>query len=176
MSTLKELVNETTNIKNELVACHTNLKNNLIDKGVVCSSTDKLLSLVDKVGEVETVKYASGKIYKTLTYDHTYVDKPPTEVKIPFNAPLDFIPKTVIITVNNMWSGLSANKTVVGKCSNFTISNKSGKVIVHGTRISPVHEAHLTIISVDSDGFTVEINALGGYAQAYITGYEVFNI
>ena len=30
MSTLKQLVDETTNIKNELRTCHSNLKNNLI--------------------------------------------------------------------------------------------------------------------------------------------------
>ena len=30
MSTLKQLVDETTNIKNELKTCHTNLKSNLI--------------------------------------------------------------------------------------------------------------------------------------------------
>ena len=30
MATLKNLVDETTNIKNELVECHSNLKNNII--------------------------------------------------------------------------------------------------------------------------------------------------
>ena len=49
MTTLKNLVDETTNIKNELVACHSNLKNNLIKKGVKCSSTDKMSSLIDKI-------------------------------------------------------------------------------------------------------------------------------
>ena len=34
MATLKQLVDETTNIKNELKTCHANLKTNLIDKGV----------------------------------------------------------------------------------------------------------------------------------------------
>ena len=55
MATLKSLVDETTNIKNELVECHTNLKNNLIEKGVECSDTDKMLSLIDKVVNVNTV-------------------------------------------------------------------------------------------------------------------------
>ena len=32
MSTLKQLVDETTNIKNELKTCHANLKNNLIER------------------------------------------------------------------------------------------------------------------------------------------------
>lgn len=63
MATLKNLVDETTNIKNELITCHTNLKNNLIEKGVVCGNSDKLLSLVDKVKKIELgKKWASGSI------------------------------------------------------------------------------------------------------------------
>ncbi len=38
MATLKQLVDETANIKNELIACHTDLKTNLIDKGVEVKS------------------------------------------------------------------------------------------------------------------------------------------
>ena len=53
MSTLKKLVDETTNIKDEIITCHANLKTNLINKGVECSDTDKLLSLVGKVGDYE---------------------------------------------------------------------------------------------------------------------------
>ena len=52
MATLKSLVNETTYIKNELVACHTNLKNTLIKKGVECSEDDKMSSLVDKINSI----------------------------------------------------------------------------------------------------------------------------
>ena len=54
MATLKSLVDETTNIKDELKACHSNLKNNLIAKGVECSDTDKISALVDKVNAIET--------------------------------------------------------------------------------------------------------------------------
>lgn len=68
MSTLKQLVDETTNIKNELKTCHANLKNNLIEKSIECSSTDKLLSLVNKVGEIELgKKWATGKAQTNAT-------------------------------------------------------------------------------------------------------------
>ena len=67
MSTLKQLVDETTNIKNELKTCHTNLKNNLIEKGVECSDTDKLLRLANKVGEIELGK----KFIKGITYQNS---------------------------------------------------------------------------------------------------------
>lgn len=56
MTTLKNLVDETTNIKNELVTCHTNLKNNLIEKGVECSDSDKLINLIDKIDNISIAK------------------------------------------------------------------------------------------------------------------------
>lgn len=54
MATLKNLVDETTNIKNELVVCHTNLKNNLLLKGVEVANQDKISTLINKVNNVET--------------------------------------------------------------------------------------------------------------------------
>ena len=57
MATLKSLVDETSNIKNELVECHTNLVNNLNAKGVKVSSFDKLNTLIDKI---ETLKVISS--------------------------------------------------------------------------------------------------------------------
>lgn len=56
MATLKNLVNETTNIKDELITCHTNLKNNLVDKGISVSSSDKLATLVDKVKNTQYIE------------------------------------------------------------------------------------------------------------------------
>ena len=56
MATLKSLVDETNNIKNELKTCHTTLKNNLIAKGVECSEDDKMSSLVDKVNGLIVIK------------------------------------------------------------------------------------------------------------------------
>lgn len=61
MATLKNLVDETTNIKNELVICHSNLKNNLIEKGVECSDTDKISNLIDKVNAINIPKATFGE-------------------------------------------------------------------------------------------------------------------
>ena len=69
MATLKNLVDETTNIKNELKTCHTNLKNNLIDKGVDVSSGDKLSALVDKIKNIKTVSFNVGET--TTLYNNT---------------------------------------------------------------------------------------------------------
>lgn len=54
MSTLKNLVDETTNIKNELKTCHTNLKNNLVAKGVNPSNSDKISDLIGKIPSIST--------------------------------------------------------------------------------------------------------------------------
>ena len=73
MATLKSLVDETSNIKNELKACHTNLKNNLIAKGVECSDNDKLSSLIDKVTTLKYVKYVAGDTTQLYKNETTYV-------------------------------------------------------------------------------------------------------
>ena len=62
MATLKSLVDEVTNIKNELKTCHTNLRNNLIKKGVECEDSDKMASLISKVEEVSLTSKASDNI------------------------------------------------------------------------------------------------------------------
>ena len=68
MSTLKQLVDETTNIKNELKTCHTNLKNNLANKGIECSNSDKLLTLVNKIKNIELGrKWATGTAQTNTT-------------------------------------------------------------------------------------------------------------
>ena len=56
MATLKNLVDETTNIKNELKTCHINLKNNLVEKGIEVSSGDKLATLVEKVKNTQYIE------------------------------------------------------------------------------------------------------------------------
>ena len=96
MSTLKQLVDETTNIKNELKICHANLKTNLIDKGVECSDTDKLLNLVGKVGEIELgKKWASGE--HIVNFPSTFV----YSVEIDLSN-LSFTPSVVVCELKNI--------------------------------------------------------------------------
>lgn len=96
MATLKQLVNETTKIKNELITCHSNLKGNLIEKGVECSNTDKLLSLANKVGEIELgKKWASGE--HIVNFPSTFV----YSVEIDLSN-LSFIPSVVVCELKNI--------------------------------------------------------------------------
>ena len=64
MATLKSLVDETSNIKNELKTCHTNLKNNLSAKGIGVSSSDKIPSLINKINDI-TLSSLGGKRFAT---------------------------------------------------------------------------------------------------------------
>lgn len=67
MATLKNLVDETTNIKNELKTCHANLRNNLISKGVECSTTDKMSSLINNIKLTGTTVQVSTEYMMNFT-------------------------------------------------------------------------------------------------------------
>lgn len=56
-STLKELVDETGLIKNDLVNCRDNLKNNLSAKGVDTSALNKMSELVNSVKNIKVSSY-----------------------------------------------------------------------------------------------------------------------
>lgn len=53
MATLSELVSKTTEIKNDLATCHERLKTNLTGKGVTVSSSDKMLTLINKINDIK---------------------------------------------------------------------------------------------------------------------------
>ena len=174
MATLKQLVDETTNIKNELKTCHTNLKNNLINKGVECSSTDKISNLIDKVKDVSTgLKYATGRLYDGFGHYHSATTTPATVKKLKFSAPLDFEPTNIILRFNYAEVRSSPSGSSEGKSSNFCITNNSGKFVIYAARISPIHEGYLRIIGVDKEGVTLEVDSTR-YVYVYLYGYEVF--
>ena len=98
MATLKQLVDETTNIKNELVICHTNLKNNLIEKGVECSDTDKMSRLIDIVGNISTgKKWASGNNSKPTQLQTFYASGGSSRQFYYTDICLDFAPSCIVV-------------------------------------------------------------------------------
>ena len=127
MSTLKQLVDETTNIKNELKTCHTNLKNNLIEKGVECSDTDKLLSLVGKVGEIELgKKWASGE--HIVNFPSTFV----YSVEIDLSN-LSFTPSVVVCELKNIqvWNstgGLTITEPVIMNGKQISVTDTQSNI------------------------------------------------
>lgn len=67
-STLKELVDETGLIKNELVSCKDNLKNNLINLDISIDGNEKLSYLISKVKDVKSLVPTLPKWYKYDPY------------------------------------------------------------------------------------------------------------
>lgn len=65
MATLKNLVDETTNIRNEIANCYSNLKTNLTNRNVEVLNSDKLSSLISKVLDIKTYQKVAGteKVY-----------------------------------------------------------------------------------------------------------------
>lgn len=59
-STLKELVDETTVIKDELVNCRNTLKTNLNNKGVDTTSLNKINDLISSIPNMPVKRWASG--------------------------------------------------------------------------------------------------------------------
>ena len=127
MSTLKQLVDETTNIKNELKTCHTNLKSNLIEKGVECSNTDKLLRLANKVGEIELgKKWASGE--HIVNFPDTFV----YSVEIDLSN-LSFTPSVVVcefenIKVWNSTGGLTITEPVIMNGKQISVTDTQSNI------------------------------------------------
>lgn len=95
MSTLKQLIDETTNIKNELKTCHSKIRSNLSNKGVSSASSDKMETLIDKINEIPLGrKWASGSATTQFDTQVAYL-----EVKN-----LGFTPSVVLVNGGGWWS------------------------------------------------------------------------
>lgn len=69
-STLKELVDETTVIKNDLISCRDELKTNLSNKGVDVTGLNKMGELIPKIGKLEILDLVLKPML--LSYDHNH--------------------------------------------------------------------------------------------------------
>lgn len=69
MTTLKSLVCETTNIKNEIVECRGNLSRILESKNIQISEDERIIDMINKVNQLGDNKYY---LYK---YGNEYVDR-----------------------------------------------------------------------------------------------------
>lgn len=141
MATLKNLVDETTNIKNELVTCYSNLKNNLIEKGVECSDTDKMSSLIDKIGDI-------GNIYIS---DNEVVSIPEQIATVDNNKTLHLLSYKC-----NAKGSLRVSSELYGYNSNsyFKIEHLSNNIVVNSKKISSLTTAFI-YYSYDLDNIKV---------------------
>ena len=166
MATLKSLVDETSNIKNELKSCHANLKNNLVDKGVEVSSGDKLSTLVDKVNGIKEIKKVkAGETYTLFSLPH-YTDLTKDEIFLNFNAgvcgSLRFEP-TLRMAVN-------------GYTSYFELRHYKNGVIFQSKRIE--HKTSGTVSytvdfdNIDADDIIELYSDVGNYAL-WVYGFSI---
>lgn len=113
MTTLKSLVDETTNIKNEIVECNTNLSRILISKNVEVSEQDKMSDLIEKVDlSLDNNKlylYKDG-IFKN--YNHSILKSGNVYGNSALND--NFINLAINTTSSSQWSyiGLSSTNTI----------------------------------------------------------------
>ena len=122
MATLKSLVDETTNIKNELKTCHSNLKNNLIAKDVECSDGDKISSLIDKVNKIKSYKIIDGDNCEVFSSSEVYYSR-------------DYAQKNATIFTNNItdFSACKLSFSMQGSSAYYmkcTISHKRGNEVI----------------------------------------------
>ena len=139
MSTLKQLVDETTNIKNELKTCHSKIRNNLSNKGVSSASSDKMETLINKINEIPLGrKWATGSATTKLDSDGNI---PYLEVKN-----LGFTPSVVLVNGGGWWSEFHPYFIMNGSAWGMTKLNSStsfssniGTFYVSTTTNSPTH-------------------------------------
>ena len=172
MSTLKQLVDETTNIKDEIITCYSNLKNNLIEKDIILESDPmpKLSELINKVGEFENFKYAQGAVSNG---SFSIYDWGGTETKnLIFSAPLDFAPKTIILYVDYWNVKLYREDTNSVNQTYMYISNKQTTTMTIPS-YSPILKSELRINEMTQEKVSVTLTGTKT-AEAYISKFIAF--
>lgn len=165
MATLKQLVDETTNIKNDIVTCHTNLKNNLIDKGVECSEADKMQTLVDKVKEIEV-----GHKIATGAYSSEVVISSTGYSKVRINTSLSFVPSQIILNTGN-YRRYSTGGTVASTgdlTNNVLVDSSVSKDSFATTKIATsgiITDFYITNITESGFDFYYKINIASYYVK-----------
>lgn len=140
MATLKELVNEVTTIKNELKTCHTNLKNNLVSKGITVSSTDKMSSLIGKVANIEKEvhnlpKYysVSGSLLSCFNCEvNGYADRINNKLRVMYDNRIAYIDlDTGVTTQETQTLVIQSGATRVSDYEYATHDSTNKKILIH---------------------------------------------
>ena len=148
MATLKNLVDETTKIKNELKTCHTNLKNNLSAKGISVLSTDKMSSLVSKVKDIELgKKWASGSCEDILNKNLN------NSQVVTVNTDLNFKPSMVVVCLNEVYCTYSTSVKYKGNIVSTFNTGVDNKITI--PTYTPL-KAYFNISSNSSFSFTLQ--------------------
>ena len=143
MATLEQLVNETTNIKNELKTCHSNLKNALAKKGVEVVEEDKMSSLINKVNSINIPK---------ATFGETCIAFKGCDIQTPFNSnSYTLVSSFRYVSLSGAYRvsafSMTNNRNFAGKIK---FEHKRGDAVLFSKQIS-VSSTSLTKYTVDID-------------------------
>ena len=113
MSTLKELINATTSIKNDISSCHDLIIKKLTDKGVSVNKTSKLKQLIEQIDDINGSS-TNGKriVYGTSTRNQSSLSGTITGFsyeRITLSG-LDFVPSRLIVYIEDIGFYSSTNR------------------------------------------------------------------
>lgn len=120
MSTLKELVDETSSIKTDIVTCHSNLKEKLVEKGAEVSDSDKMLTLINKIDDLSSVNVEYGAELPATAKENTIfivTDVEPNKIYLEENTPESLVNNDFYIKIRSTDAGndkyfyVDSNKT-----------------------------------------------------------------
>ena len=150
MPTLKSLVDETSNIKNELVNCYDNLKTNLIAKDVEVLPTDKILNLINKVGNMElgkkwatqdiTIQIGDGDNTSSINTSYTL------NANFGFTPSIVFLEFPKIVPGHSSWN-LPIYNCIMSSTQQFRYANKFQLNI----------DLSITVTSISNTGVTIKV-------------------
>lgn len=172
MATLKSLVDETINIKNELVECRDTLKQILINKEIeVLESENKLSNLIDEVREISTpINTIIGENYQML-HDTSEKYNELTEYVVVLQHTM--LTKGYVTAKASVRSGYSGAKTYM------KIVQRRGSVIIKEEEIeSPTNEpvylsVNLETIPKDVVEYHIKANTTGPGRNAILEDQSI---
>ena len=158
-SSLVDTVEHVKNVNDEIYFLKAKLENNLIEKGIECSDTNKMSSLIDKITNIELgIKWASGNLG---TYFNSNNNRVWSSVTVEMN--LSFIPSTIFIFIDYI---NSMTETA------FIISNIYAN---SDNQCTTTPYIHFYINQVDSQSFNLNYKMNGTVnKKAYILSWYAF--
>ena len=164
MSTLTELVNKTTEIKDNLITCSETLRANLKDKGIEVSNSDNMLSLINKVNDMTSGTYSvTIKVFTDITQP---ISPKKGDVWFPIGEPVRPIlslSQPTNAQKNDLWLGFSdyycqvqvdnsISDYLTGVTTTFNINLKTNAIDTLPTSAYPVLENSLSSIYASFGG------------------------
>ena len=160
MATLKQLVDETTNIKNDIVDCYNNLKDTLATKGVEVSNINNLHSLVESANNILAYRLTDSMNFERITTSERYSTK--THNETTFTVLNNNIASLPMCLLKFEIKGNSADGYVYA-----TVYHKRGDQVILSKKFESPYTGNIGTCSLELSNFN-----LGDYIEVYLkSGY-----